>query len=139
MKNGTSPALDPTLSWISAREYAIVGLPTYRYGKAIWLVAWRLSLLQVNMNGEIDRNRRPTCGPVCDRKAVGPKRRLWRGREVIAALAERGRSRALHFPNVTKRGQRGQRPRLQSRPDFSPFTTARPKLTRFLVFSMAYR
>ena len=34
-------------------------------------------------------------------------------RDIVAALAERGRRRAPHFPSSTKRNPRGQRPRLQ--------------------------
>src|ERR1700677_3378799 len=47
------------------------------------------------MNGEIDRNRRRTCGSW----GTTPGRR-----EVVAALAERGRRSATQFPSVNQAG-----------------------------------
>src|ERR1700677_163611 len=47
------------------------------------------------MNGEIDRNRRRTCGSW----GKTPGRR-----EVVAALAERGRRSATQFPSVNQAG-----------------------------------
>ena len=60
------------------------------------------------------------------------------GREIVAALAERGSHRAPHSPVSTKRNPRGQRPRLQLRPEFCACYFAphsAPSLSRPFVVS----